>query len=105
MFRYEYEAVYRQVAGNDRFRELLAKGLMANKDGLYPIVYRVDMSDPQSYIVAQTFPIRNKDVLYVSHHPAVDLGKFLSIVSGPLNVAQKVRTLSPTIDTGHEAGA
>jgi len=93
IFRYEYEAVYRQVVGNDRFRELLSKGMMADKDGMYPIVYRFDMSDPQSYIVAQSFPIRNKDVLYISHHPAVDYVKFAGIISGQLSVAQKTITL------------
>lgn len=94
VFRYEYEPVYRQVAGEDRFRELLANGMMANKEGLYPIVYRFDMSDPQSYIVAQSFPVRNKDVLYISHHPAVDFAKFTGLVSGQLSVAQKVDTLA-----------
>ena len=90
IFRYEYEAVYRQVVGESRFRELLSKGMMANKDGLYPIVYRIDMTDPQSYIIAQSFPIRSKDVLYVSHHPATDFVKFSTIVATPVSIARNV---------------
>jgi polysaccharide export outer membrane protein len=88
IFRYEYEAVYRQVVGESRFNDLLAKGMMANKDGRYPIVYRIDMSDPQSYIVTQSFPIRNKDVLYLSHHPSTDFVKFMAIVSAPVRIGR-----------------
>jgi polysaccharide export outer membrane protein len=90
IFRYEYEAVYRQVVGESRFEELLSKGMMANKDGRYPIVYRIDMTDPQSYIVTQSFPIRNKDVLYISHHPSTDFVKFMTIIQAPVRVARDV---------------
>jgi polysaccharide export outer membrane protein len=90
IFRYEYEAVYRQVVGESRFEELLSKGMMANKDGLYPIVYRIDMTDPQSYIVAQSFPVRSKDVLYLAHHPATDFVKFTTIIATPISIARNV---------------
>ncbi len=94
IFRYEYEAVYRQVAGADRFRELLSQGMMANKDGLYPIVYRIDMADPQNYIVAQSFPIRNKDVLYISHHPSVDFAKFITLITGPVRIYRDIDAIT-----------
>ena len=90
IFRYEYEAVYRQVVGESRFEELLSKGMMANKEGLYPIVYRIDMSDPQSYIIAQSFPVRSKDVLYLAHHPTTDFVKFSAIISTPISIARNV---------------
>jgi polysaccharide export outer membrane protein len=45
------------------------------------VIYRVDLGDPASFFVAQSFPIRNKDVLYVSSAPLADLQKFVSIVS------------------------
>jgi polysaccharide export outer membrane protein len=92
IFRYEYEAVYRQVVGESRFEELLSKGMMANKDGLYPIVYRIDMSDPQSYIVAQSFPVRSKDVLYLSHHPSTDFVKFTTLISTPVAIARNIQS-------------
>lgn len=50
-------------------------------DGRIPVIYRVDLSNPASFFVAQSFPIRNKDVLYVSNAPMADLQKFVSIVS------------------------
>lgn len=94
IFRYEYEAVYRQVVGESRFEELLSRGMMANKDGRYPIVYRIDMTDPQSYIVAQSFPVRSKDVLYLSHHPSTDFVKFTTIVATPVRIARDIDALN-----------
>jgi polysaccharide export outer membrane protein len=94
IFRYEYEAVYRQVVGESRFNELLSKGMMANKDGRYPIVYRIDMTDPQSYIIAQSFPVRSKDVLYLSHHPSTDFVKFSTILATPVSIARNVQVIN-----------
>ena len=56
------------------------KPRVANSDGKLPIVYRLDMSDPTAYFVAQNFEIRNRDVLYVSNASAVELQKFLNIL-------------------------
>lgn len=94
IFRYEYEAVYRQVVGESRFNELLRKGMMANKDGRYPIVYRIDMADPQSYIIAQSFPVRSKDVLYLAHHLATDFIKFTNVIATPVSIARNVQSIS-----------
>jgi polysaccharide biosynthesis/export protein len=49
-------------------------------DGLVPVVYRMDLKDPASFFVMQSFPMHNKDVLYVSNAPAADLQKFLNLV-------------------------
>ena len=94
IFRYEHEAVYRQVVGEQRFRDLLQKGMAPDRNGRYPIVYRIDMTDPQSYLVTQSFPVRNKDVLYLSRHPATDFVVFMSILRGPLGVAKDVQTIN-----------
>jgi len=48
---------------------------------MYPIVYRIDMLKPQAYLTGQSFMIRNKDVLYLSRHPATDITRFLTAVS------------------------
>ena len=93
IFRYEYEVVYRQVVGEQRFNDLLRKGMVPDREGRYPIVYKIDMTDPQSYLVTQSFPVRNKDVLYLSRHPATDVLKFIAIVRGPVGLAKDVQTL------------
>ena len=50
-------------------------------DGLIPVIYRIDLKNPATFFVAQGFPIRNKDVLYVSSAPITDLQRFVGIVS------------------------
>jgi polysaccharide export outer membrane protein len=49
-------------------------------EGKIPVIYRVNLKDPATFFVAQSFPIYNKDVLYVSNAPAAELQKFLNIV-------------------------
>jgi polysaccharide export outer membrane protein len=45
-----------------------------------PVIYRVDLQNPQTFFVAQSFPINNKDVLYVANSPAAELQRFLNLV-------------------------
>jgi polysaccharide biosynthesis/export protein len=49
-------------------------------DGKIPVIYRVNLHDPAMFFVAQSFPVQNKDVLYVSNAPAAELQKFLNII-------------------------
>jgi len=50
-------------------------------DGRIPVIYRIDLSKASTLFVAQGFPMRNKDVLYVTNAPLSDLQKFVSILS------------------------
>ena len=45
-----------------------------------PTIYRVDLTDPSSYFLAQRFPVRGDDVIFVSNSPASDLEKVLRLV-------------------------
>ncbi|MEO6172716.1 MAG: polysaccharide export protein, partial [Arenimonas sp.] len=47
---------------------------------LVPVIYRVNLSDPNTFFAAQNFSIKNNDILYVSNSPAADLQKFLNTV-------------------------
>lgn len=49
--------------------------------GKVPVIYRVDLGNPASFFVAQSFPIKDKDVIYVSNAPLVDFQKFMNIVT------------------------
>lgn len=52
-----------------------------NEEGKVPVIYRVDMRDPATLFVAQSFPIRDNDLVYVSNAPLADFQKFLQAVS------------------------
>jgi polysaccharide biosynthesis/export protein len=49
-------------------------------DGKVPVIYRVNLKDPDSFFVAQSFMMDNKDVLYVSNAPVAELQKVLNLV-------------------------
>jgi len=50
-------------------------------DGRIPVIYRVDLHNPATLFIAQRFPIRDKDVLYVSNAPLSDLQRFVGLLS------------------------
>jgi polysaccharide biosynthesis/export protein len=56
------------------------KPVAATVDGQVPVVYQIDLRDPNSFFLMQSFPISNRDVLYVSNAPAAELQKFLNLV-------------------------
>ena len=49
-------------------------------DGKVPVVYRIDLRDPNSFFVAQSFMMDNKDLLYVSNAPIAEVQKFLNVL-------------------------
>ena len=57
---------------------------------LVPVVYRVNMRDPQSLFLTQAFRMRNRDLIYVSNAPFTEVQKVLSAfsaASGPVTAA------------------
>lgn len=63
-------------------------------DGRVPVIYRVNLRDPASFFMAQGFPMRNRDILYVSNAPAAELQKFLNIVSSVVTPVFTIRALT-----------
>ena len=58
-------------------------------DGLVPVIYNIDLRNPNSFFVMQSFAINDKDVLFVSNAPQAELQKFLNLI---LSVAYPVLT-------------
>jgi polysaccharide export outer membrane protein len=50
-------------------------------DGRIPVIYRIDLRNPATFFAAQSFPIHDKDILYVSTAPLADLQRFVGMVS------------------------
>jgi polysaccharide export outer membrane protein len=59
----------------------LAASTQRTPDGRIPVIYRVDMSNPATFFIAQSFPIRDQDVVFVSSAPMTDIQKFVQMVS------------------------
>ncbi|OXI48068.1 polysaccharide biosynthesis/export family protein [Burkholderia aenigmatica] len=49
-------------------------------DGKVPVIYRINLRDPNSFFVAQSFVMDNKDLLYVSNAPVTEMQKILNLV-------------------------
>jgi polysaccharide export outer membrane protein len=47
---------------------------------IVPVVYRLNLRDANSYFLARSFPMQDKDILYIANAPATELSKFLGLV-------------------------
>jgi polysaccharide export outer membrane protein len=54
--------------------------VMTTAEGLVPVAFRIDLSDPASFFLIQSFPIENRDILYVSNAPITEVQKFLNVL-------------------------
>lgn len=70
-----------------------------------PTVYRANLRDPASFFAARSFPMRDKDVLYVSNAASVELVKVLSVVNSVTNTAANTGGNAVTTrDAGYQLG-
>ena len=67
---------------DDKKESWLAKGY--SYDAEIPMVYRLNLTDANSLFWMQRFPIKNKDVVYVSNAPLAEMQKFLQFVFSPV---------------------
>jgi polysaccharide export outer membrane protein len=77
LFRYEPNSLVRALG------QPLAT---AARGELSPVVYRFNLRDGNTYLLAQEFPIHDKDVIFVADAPAAQIYKFftaLNNVTGP----------------------
>ncbi len=51
---------------------------------LTPVVYRLDLSDPDSMFLEQSFHVANRDLIYVSNSRSTEVQKVFAIIGGGL---------------------
>lgn len=101
VFRYEEPEIAATLLGRSRYEAMLRKGMRPDRYGRVPLVYRFDLSRPDSLLAGQTFPVNNRDIIYVSRHITTDIAKFLGIVGKPLQVANTgVSAMNRAVDMG-----
>ncbi len=54
--------------------------VLTTPDGQVPVIYRLNLRDPASFFVMQSFAVRDRDILYVSNAPVAELQKFMNLV-------------------------
>ena len=77
------------------YREALEKmGVnlsMFSPDHDIPTVYRANFRDPSSFFFAQAFPMRHKDLIYVSNAESVEVVKFFDYLRAITSTVAGVR--------------
>jgi polysaccharide export outer membrane protein len=80
--------------------EAMGYDTSAFKGPIIPVVYNLNLRDPSGYFLASSFEMRNKDVIYVSTSPSVELAKFRNYMAtiygtttDPMNAAITAYTL------------
>ena len=76
-----YRAERQQVA------QTLDSSCSVNDGPFVPVIYEIDLRDPSTLFLASQFPMRNKDIIYVSNARSVESAKFM----------QHVRLMNATI--------
>ena len=97
IFRYEREHVIEAIAEQlahagdpieaEPLHALLADPHVRDEQGRLPIVYRIDLRDPDSFFIAQRFAMRDKDVIYLARSLTGDITEFTTLLT---NVSSSV---------------
>ncbi|MGD9885710.1 MAG: polysaccharide biosynthesis/export family protein, partial [Reyranella sp.] len=53
----------------------------AGQTGQIPVIYRINMRDPNAFFLARRFSMRNKDLLFVSNAPLAELQKLFGVIN------------------------
>ena len=64
-----------------------------------PIVYRLNLRDPNSLFVEQNFRVANRDLIFVSNAPFTEVEKVMAVVNGTLSTAGAAATVAGVADT------
>jgi polysaccharide export outer membrane protein len=60
-----------------------------------PVIYRIDLKQPATYLAAQKFEMEDGDVLYVSNSPVSDFQRFVSLVATSILPISAARAVVP----------
>ncbi|WP_240309384.1 MULTISPECIES: polysaccharide biosynthesis/export family protein [Sphingomonas] len=63
----------------ERLRGLTTSALPAT--GRVPVIYRVDLKNPETYFAAQRFAMKDGDVMYVANSPAAEFQRFVNTIA------------------------
>ena len=62
-----------------------------------PVVYRLNLREPNAFFLMTLFNLRDEDIVYVATHPSAQLGQFLQILAPVIQTAVTVATLTDRV--------
>lgn len=60
------------------------------KEAEIPVIYKLNLRDPDGFFMAQKFEIEEDDVIYIANAESVEFTKFLNIVSATSGTTESV---------------
>jgi len=90
IFRYENASIAHEVEPNVQ---------VASRGREVPIVYRLDLRNPNSLFVEQKFRMANHDLIYVSNAPLVEVEKVIGVFNSVLSPASQSASVAATAGT------
>jgi polysaccharide export outer membrane protein len=92
VFRYEHPSIARELMPNTQF---------AVRGGEVPIVYRLDLRNPNSLFIEQKFRMASHDLVYVSNAPLVEVEKVIGIFNSVLSPASQSASVAESAAVIH----
>lgn len=65
--------------------------MVSAADKTVPVIYRLNLRDPNGFFLAQKFPMREDDVIYIANAKSVEFLKFLNILNSAASTATNVK--------------
>lgn len=93
VFRYEDPQAYARIRQTPAQTDPQAPATAAG----IPVIYELNLREPQSLFAAQRFLMRDNDTIYVSNAPSTDLQKVFATISGGTGTGLSAARLSTTI--------
>ena len=86
VFRYEYEHTLRHLHSKHVIDDATLHRAVENRHlrdhrGRLPVVYRIDLSDPDNFFVAKRFFLRADDAIYVARKVTVDFARVVQLLA------------------------
>jgi polysaccharide export outer membrane protein len=76
VFLFRFESPARLSSANVQVPAKLVEGKAAT-------IYRLDFNQPQTFFLAHSFMMQDKDIIYVANAPAAEFRKFVSTILSP----------------------
>jgi polysaccharide export outer membrane protein len=90
-------AIYLFRFERPRVAAALGVTLQATSKGV-PIVYRLNLRDPNSFFVAENFYVDPEDLLYVGRSDVTEVEKFLTVVNTATQVVYNIRVSTAVVN-------
>lgn len=78
-------------------KALSERAVTAPDASVVPVVYRLNLKQPDAFFLASTFELRDEDIIYVANSSSTEFSKFLQLVAPIVSTTTTVFTLTQRV--------